>query len=196
MEKQKLTPGEWGVEASQFAQIKELLIRWIKSASSEDFLGCDEAPCLSDNEKAWKYKPRYIKTCYLRGLRDLRHISEIPYHLSFVNRSEFSELLTVFLCSKMAMENAKVVQPLINYVDNNEHAQQLALNYEELLRGGLKKLYWYDRFDGRKEYITSLIKPIKPAERLREVECYHMLEPLFSDEPLPTDEIHKLLRKN
>ena len=79
---------------------------------------------------------------------------------------------------------------------HDDHAQQLASNYEELLRGGLEKFYWYNRFDGEKEYITSLIKPVKPEERLRKVECYHMLEPLFSDEPIPVDEIHKLLRKN
>lgn len=196
MEKRKLTPGEWGVEASQFVQIKELLVRWMKSTPSREFLGCDEAPCLSDNEKAWKYKPRYIKTCYLRGLRNLRHISEIPYYLSFINRSEFSELLILFLCSQMAMKNAKVVQPLIDYVDGDDHARQLASNYEELLRSGLEKLCWYNRFDGEKEYVTRLIKPVKPEERLRKVECYHMLEPLFSDEPIPIDEIHKLLRKN
>lgn len=196
MEKRKLTPGEWYVEASQFAQIKELLINWMKPAPSREFLGCDEAPCLSNNEKAWKYKPRYIKTCYLRGLRNLRHISEIPYYLSFINRSEFSELLILFLCSQMAMKNAKVVQQLIDYVDDDDHVRQLASNYEELLRGGLKKLYWYNRFDGTKEYVTRLIKPVKPEERLRKVECYHMLEPLFSYEPIPVDEIHKLLRKN
>lgn len=196
MEKRKLTPGEWGVEASQFVQIKELLISWMKPAPSREFLGCDEAPCLPNNEKAWKYKPRYIKTCYLRGLRNLRHISEIPYYLSFINRSEFSELLILFLCSQMAMKNAKVVQQLIDYVDDGDYARQLALNYEELLRGGLEKLYWYNRFDGEKEYIANLIKPVKPEERLREVECYHMLEILHSDESIPIDEIHKLLRKN
>ena len=55
MEKQKLTPGPWGVSASQFEQIKDLLVRWMKSAPTDDFIGCDEAPCLEDNENAWKY---------------------------------------------------------------------------------------------------------------------------------------------
>lgn len=180
MEERKLTPGPWGVSASQFEQIKDLLVRWMKSAPTDDFIGCDEAPCLEDNENAWKYKPRYIKTCYLRGLRELGHISEIPYYLSFVNHCDLPELLVTFLCSKTAMKNAGLVQPLIDYIDNDEHAMRIASNYEELLRGGLEKLYWFDPYSHEKKSVTTLFQHIKPEERLHKVECYHMLEPLYS----------------
>ena len=109
MEERKLTPGPWGVRASQFEQIKDLLVRWMKSAPTDDFIGCDEAPCLEDNENAWKYKPRYIKTCYLRGLRELGHISEIPYYLSFVNQERQRENVTL---SSWTLKTARQQQPL------------------------------------------------------------------------------------
>ena len=175
MEERKLTPGPWGVRAFQFEQIKDLLVRWMKSAPTDDFIGCDEAPCLEDNENAWKYKPRYIKTCYLRGLRELGHISEIPYYLSFVNHCDLPELLVTFLCSKTAMKNAGLVQPLIDYIDNDEHAMRIASNYEELLRGGLEKLYWFDPYSHEKKSVTTLfpnaIICLNPCTALTRTSC-------------------------
>lgn len=191
MEKRKLTPGPWGVRPSQFEQIKDLLVRWMKSAPTDDFFRCDEAPCLADNENAWKYKLRYIKTCYLRGLRELSHISEIPYYLSFVNHSDLPELLETFLCSKIAMKNPALVQPLIDYIDDDVYAQQIASNYEEILQGGLKRLCRLNPDSHEREYVITLFNRVKPEERLHKVECYFMLTPLICEQNLTESNLER-----
>lgn len=176
MEYKKLTPGPWGMSADKFGQLKELLIRWLKPIPAEQFSRCDDMPWFDEDDPTWRYTPRYLKSCFLRKLRSAGHISEIPGYLSYLPEGS-EERVVVFLCSKLAVTHPGIVQPLIDYVKNDDHAQQLACNYETILEHGLENVcYWQQNISPDRG--LKLFTKIKPERRLREPESYYMLENL------------------
>ena len=79
------------------AEIKELVIKWLKKVPADRFDNERiEAVLFCNDEPSWRYKERYWKTCYLRAIRETTHIYELV-KLIYKLPQNGEDLLAIFL---------------------------------------------------------------------------------------------------
>ena len=131
-----LTDGERKQNMEELERLKSILIRWFQPIPAEAFEGTDNAYWFSPNAPTWNYKPRYLKTRFLRAIREAGHISELPRILSCLSTSR--NLLLIFLASHLSVRNWRTTRGLIDFVGTedeyeNQCGEMLERNYDEML---------------------------------------------------------------
>lgn len=172
MKFEKLTTEEWERNAQEFEQLKDLLINWLKPIPSKEFSKVDDA-LWPEGFPTWRYRDRFKKTCFIRTLRELPHLSAVQKLLSYSHASE--DVIAIFLCSKLSLKNWNITKTLIEYVkkdDNDACKAHLNGNYGKLLDKGFKNLCIINK-TGMNEPIlmSNLFEKVPPEQRLRIPEC-------------------------
>ena len=159
-----LTQEERDANAKELAEIKELVIKWLKKVPAERFdserignvLFCNDEP-------SWRYKERYWKTCYLRAIRETTHIYELV-ELIYKLPQNGEDLLAIFLCTRLAMTNWQVTQSLIEFIDDDDAETGISIIYTQFAMG--KTIKTVQHFINGTEFNGIEFRKLAPEDRL------------------------------
>ena len=159
-----LTQEERDANAKELAEIKELVIKWLKKVPADRFDNERiEAVLFCNDEPSWRYKERYWKTCYLRAMRETTHIYELV-KLLYKLPQYGEDLLALFLCTRLAMKNWQVTQSLIEFIDDDDAEFGISLIYTQFEMG--KTIKNIQHFINGTEFNGIEFRKLDPDERL------------------------------
>ena len=159
-----LTQEERDANAKELAEIKELVIKWLKKVPADKFDNERiEAVLFCNDEPSWRYKERYWKTCYLRAMRETTHIYELV-KLLYKLPQYGEDLLALFLCTRLAMKNWQVTQSLIEFIDDDDAGTGISIIYTQFAMG--KTIKTVQHFINGTEFNGIEFRKLAPDERL------------------------------
>lgn len=172
-----LTDEERKQNMEELEQLKSILLKWFQPVPAEEFERTYNADWFSSDAPTWDYKPRYLKTCFLRAIREVKHISELPHILFYLSSTR--DILQIFLASRLSVRNWRITRSLIDFIGTedeyeNHCGEVLERNYCEALDAPSEKLSFHFKGINLVPW-SDCWHPVPVTNRLRTPECEAIL---------------------